>query len=172
MSVLRPSAPPASFQSKFIPNADFVPAVKQFIDEGHTATFRVRGYSMRPFLDHGRDKVILAPCSSADIRRGDVVLAQVAPGCYVLHRVVSRSGDSLTLRGDGNVSGTESCRVTDVIGRAAGFLRKGRRCPDLTTSFKWRAYSALWSSSPLLRRLLLAFYRRVVLRLFPSRVEA
>ena len=166
MSSVSKSAP----LSRQKPNDRFVLAVKEFIDEGRTTAFRVRGYSMRPFLDHCRDKVVLAPCRPENIRRGDVVLAEVSSHCYVLHRVVKREGDRLVLRGDGNVYGTESCLTTDVIGVATGFLRKGRACPDLTTSVKWRVYSALWPSSPLLRRLLLAFYRRIVLRLFPSKV--
>lgn len=149
-----------------LPNAELIPAIKQLIDEGHTATFRVRGFSMRPFLEDRRDSAVIAPVSPADIRVGDVVLAEVSPRHYVLHRVSQRVGDDLTLRGDGNVRGTESCKATDVIGLATSFLRGRKERPTATTSLRWRTYSRLWPDSPFLRRCFLAFYRRIIFRFF------
>lgn len=151
-----------------LPNERLIPEIKRLIDEGHTATFRVRGFSMRPFLEDRRDKVLLSPCSEEEICVGDVVLAEIAPGCYVLHRVMYRQDTRIILRGDGNVKGTERCLVTDVIGKATGFYRKGRTRLDSVSSWKWKLYSALWPAFPFVRRLLLAFHRRVWLRLCPS----
>ncbi len=159
-------------KSKAIPAEHLMPAVKSMLDEGHTATFRIRGRSMRPFLEDCRDRVILAPCDGAGVEPGDAVLAEINPGVYVFHRVVSHTGDTVTLRGDGNVYGTESCHPSHVIGRATGFLRKGRSCPDSTSGVKWRLYSFLWPSSSFLRRIFLAFHRRIILRWFPSRIKS
>ncbi|MBR1713022.1 MAG: S24/S26 family peptidase [Alloprevotella sp.] len=154
------------------PNHIIIPEIKKLIDEGHTVTLRVRGVSMRPFLDDGRDSALLAPCEDkASLRRGDIVLAEVFPKQYVLHRIVRIEGDQLTLRGDGNLAGREKCRATDVIAIATAFYRKGREKADSTSGWKWRIYSALWPSSFLPRRILLAFYRHIVLRLFPSRTN-
>ena len=50
-----------------VPNAVLLGQVKEAIREGHTATINVKGYSMRPFLEHCRDKVRLA--SFTDLRR-------------------------------------------------------------------------------------------------------
>ncbi|MCH5181881.1 MAG: S24/S26 family peptidase [Prevotellaceae bacterium] len=147
-----------------VPNEILIPRIAEFIAEGHTATFRVKGRSMRAFLEDGRDQVVLSPFDAGRLRRGDVVLAEVAPRCYVLHRIVAREGDRLTLRGDGNIRGCETCRVSDVLGLASGFLRKGRQTPDRTDGLKWRIYSALWPQNPFLRRLALAAYRRLYLR--------
>lgn len=36
-------------KSKAIPAEHLIPAVKNMLDEGRTATFRIRGRSMRPF---------------------------------------------------------------------------------------------------------------------------
>ncbi|MGN0086159.1 MAG: S24/S26 family peptidase [Alloprevotella sp.] len=142
-----------------IPNELLIPKIKEAVDAGHTVTFRVKGKSMRLFLEDGRDKVILAPVK-AELRRGDVVLAEIAPGHYVLHRIIRREGDLLTLKGDGNVRGTEVCRTDKVVGIATGFLRKGRTQPDRTDGRKWRLYSHIWLALSPLRRLILGVYRR------------
>ena len=74
-----------------IPNAILLGQVKEAIRRGHTATINVKGYSMRPFLEHCRDKVRLAPAS--ELRVGDAVLAEISKDVYVLHRVFSIDGD-------------------------------------------------------------------------------
>ncbi len=149
-----------------IPNAQLIPAIKQLISEGYTATFRVRGFSMRPFLEDGRDKAVIAPVAPAAIKRGDVILAEVSPQVYVLHRVASVTDNGIVcLRGDGNVKGTETCRLTDVIGIATGFVRGRREKFCSTMSRRWKTYCYLWPSSPILRRWLLAFHRHIFLKI-------
>ncbi len=152
-----------------LPNNLLIPQIKRVIDEGHTATFRVRGFSMRIFLEDRRDKVVLAPCKEVFV--GDVVLAEVMPEFYVLHRVIRKDGNRLTLMGDGNVKGTEKCLTENVIGVATGFIRKGRTRIDRTDSVKWKTYSWIWLRLRPLRRYILAFYRRIWLKLFPIRIE-
>ena len=152
-----------------LPNEDMIPVIKELIDEGHTATFLAEGYSMRLFLEHCRDKVILKGGCPIDV--GDVVLAEVAPKKYVLHRIIMRDGDDLILKGDGNVKGVEHCEVKDVIGKAIGFYRKGRSVPDMVTSYKWRIYSRIWLALTPFRRYILAFYRRIWLRVFPVKIS-
>ena len=120
---------------------------------------------MRPFLDNGRDEVILEAPDREKLKPGDVVLAEIAPQIYVLHRLIHRNGDCLTLKGDGNSYGTETCKVNDVIAIAIGFLRKGRTTPDLVTEKKWQIYSALWMRLDPIRRWLLAIYRRTFLKM-------
>lgn len=73
-----------------VPNAVLLGQVKEAIREGHTVTINVKGYSMRPFLEHCRDKVRLAPFT--DLKVGDAVLAEISPDVYVLHRIMNYSG--------------------------------------------------------------------------------
>ena len=40
-------------------NAEFLPEVVKMLNEGHTVTLRLRGYSMRPFLENDRDMYML-----------------------------------------------------------------------------------------------------------------
>lgn len=145
-------------------NSVLIPQIKKLIDAGRIAEFRVRGYSMRLFVEHERDSVVLAPVTRP-LRRYDVVLAEVAPQLYVLHRIIRVEGDDITLMGDGNIRGTEHCRRQDVIGLAIGFKRKGREKMDSTDALKWRIYSRLWVPLLPLRRYILGVYRRIWLPL-------
>lgn len=144
-----------------IPNDVLIPQIKRMIDEGKSVTFLVKGYSMRLFLENNRDKVILAPCEKNKVKPGDVILAEVEKDVYVLHRIIRRTDNSLILKGDGNIRGTESCRTSDIVGIAVGFYRKGRNRPDLVTGWKWKTYSFIWLSLSPVRRYILAIYRRI-----------
>ena len=143
-------------------NAQFMPEVVNLLDEGHTVTLKLKGFSMRPFLEDGRDKALLIKATT--IRKGDAVLAEISKGVYVLHRIVKIKGENVTLRGDGNL-GVEHCKKSDVKGFAIGFYRKGRTAIDKTNQPKWLVYSFLWCALLPFRRYLLAFYRRVWIRM-------
>ena len=141
-----------------LPNEIFLKEVRAWIADGHDVTLRVRGVSMRPFLEDRRDKIVLT--RPMEVKVGDAVLAEIAPGKYVYHRVVRIEGDRLTLKGDGNVHGTEACGIADVAASTKQLIRKGRHySPE---GWAWRCYSALWPSMPFVRRVLLAIHRRLL----------
>ncbi|MBR4296957.1 MAG: S24/S26 family peptidase [Bacteroidaceae bacterium] len=144
-----------------ISNEILIPKVKEVIDRGATATLRVKGYSMRIYLDNGRDLVTLKAPQREALRPGDVVLAEYIPEHYVLHRIIKRTGNQLTLMGDGNVKGTESCTTDDVIGIVTHFYRKGRKTPESVEGWKWKTYSRIWLALTPIRRYILAIYRRL-----------
>lgn len=138
----------------YVDNAIFLPVVVEELQQtpGKTVSLPLRGRSMRPFLQDGRDKALLT--LATDFTVGDAVLAEVGPGHYVLHRVVAISGNKVTLRGDGNLA-CEYCRRADVKAIALGFFRKGREVADLTSGLKWRIYSWWWMRLLPIRRYLL-----------------
>ena len=144
-----------------VPNHLLIDEIKKAIREGHTATLRVKGFSMRLFLESQRDIVKLAPIRPEAVKVRDVVLAEIAKDQYVLHRVIRRDGSQLTLMGDGNIRGTEQCLDTDIVGVATEFYRKGRSKPDRVDSLTWRLYSSVWLALKPLRRIILGIYRRV-----------
>ena len=114
------------------------------------ATLTVRGYSMRPFLEDRRDKVILAPPRKPEI----------AKNRYAMHRVIKIENEIYTMQGDGNPTYmSETFREADIVGIAQAFIRKGKVIT--TTSTTWRIYSATWRILKPLRRILLAIYRRI-----------
>jgi hypothetical protein len=132
---------------------------RMFRQEGKkSVTFIVRGFSMRPFLEDGRDKVVLSPPREPKI--GDVVLAEISEKRYALHRVINVENGIYTMRGDGNpLRMTEQFTQDKIIGLADGFIRKGKFVS--TGSRKWRCYSEVWNILKPLRRILLAIYRRI-----------
>ncbi len=149
------------------PNALFFAPVLAHIEAGGCATFLLTGRSMRPFLEHERDHVVVITARGREIRRGDVVLARLSSDVFVMHRVWRIDGDSIVLRGDGNPYTTERCRRDDIVAVAVGFLRGKRRRPCALTSRAWRLHSALWPASPLCRRILLRLHRMLVLPWLP-----
>ena len=139
-----------------VPNRIFLEEVRRQLQSGHTTTFRVRGWSMRPFLEHGRDKVLLVSPQRRPVSVGCVALVLADDGRYVLHRVIAIDGEgNCTLWGDGNVIGRETCTPDNVIGVADGFYigRKERFFP--VDGRVWRCYSWLWKHLTAVRRYLL-----------------
>ena len=153
----------------FLDNAEFLPVVCQQINEGHSVTITARGNSMRPFIESDRDSVILSRCNPLQCRVGDVVLAEVAKGHFILHRIDAINGDDVTLRGDGNYPGTERCRRNDIRALMSAVIRRGHL--HHTSGRLWRTYSRLWVTMLPLRRYLLALYRLLFLGQLPSHLK-
>jgi hypothetical protein len=121
---------------------------------------------MRPFIEDGRDKLVLGRADS--IAEGDVVLAEVSEGCFVCHRVDKVAGGMVTMRGDGNVVGTEVFPEEKVRAKLIQVIRNGKTY-TLTTSRAWKLYSAIWPRLLPVRRYLLAFYRLFWLHQMPNK---
>lgn len=121
-------------------------------------TIMVHGYSMRPFLEDRRDKVVLTPPRTPAV--GDVVLATIGKERYALHRVIRIENGVYTMRGDGNpLWMKEQFSESDVIGIAHAFIRKGKVVT--VESATWRCYSFAWRLLKPFRRILLGIYRRI-----------
>ena len=133
-------------------NDVLLPFVVEQLEAGHTATLPLRGRSMRPFLEDGRDKALLKIESHPKV--GDAVLAEISKGHFVLHRIIKIEDEQVTLRGDGNLN-EEHCTLNDIRAKAIGFYRKGRNVLDSTESKKWRIYSWWWTHLYPIRRYLL-----------------
>ena len=146
-----------------IPNAILIPEIIKYLEQGHTVTLPLKGFSMRPFLESNRDMALLT--SPKNIKVGDPVLAEIAPKQYVLHRIISINGEHVTLLGDGNLT-PEHCLLSNIKASIEGFYRKGRKKLDRTDGRKWKLYSKIWITLRPLRRWLLAFYRRIWIPVF------
>ena len=118
--------------------------------EGREVTFTPLGNSMLPFIRGGKDAVRLRKNPSVAI--GDIILVRL-PGRYVLHRLIHMDGDRLTLMGDGNIAGTETCTTGDVLGTVTAILRDGKEIIP--------GDGRLWRRLLPIRRYILAIYRRL-----------
>ena len=141
-----------------LPNDAFLGLVSETLAEGHTAVIWVKGYSMRPFIEFGRDKVKLATAASCQV--GDAVLAEIAKGHYVLHRIIKTEGDKITLQGDGNVRGVEYCTTADIRGVVTEYIRPNRTLLADDEALKRKI--RLWRCLRPIRRYLLFIYKSLI----------
>ena len=129
----------------------------RLVREGVSVTLPVYGNSMLPFIIGGKESVILQKPELPKV--GDVVLAWADGYRYVVHRIIRINGDRVTLLGDGNLGGTEHCRVDDVKARVTHVVDAKGRQHDLYHTWRRRA-AKVWFWLRPIRRYLLAIYRR------------
>ena len=60
----------------------------------------------------------------------------------MVHRIIKIEGEDVTLMGDGNISGTERCTLSDVKALATHVVGRDERPRDLYTSWRKRAAKA------------------------------
>ncbi|MCR4569317.1 MAG: S24/S26 family peptidase [Bacteroidales bacterium] len=136
---------------RVLPNEVLLEEAGKLLDEGRDVTFTPLGSSMLPFIHGGKDSVTLRKMPSAQV--GDIVLVRL-PGRYVLHRIIALEGEKVTLMGDGNLVGTENCRLPDIMGTVTA-IQKGKRSVTPGKGRFWRALKPF-------RRYILAIYRRLI----------
>lgn len=128
----------------------------RMVEEGVCVTLPVDGQSMLPFIIGGKESVILQ--KPVEPRIGDIVLAWVENRRFVVHRIIRVDGEHVTLMGDGNLRGTESCLSNDIKARATHIVGSDGKPRDLYR--RWRCCAArLWWYLRPVRRYLLAIYR-------------
>lgn len=148
-----------TMEIRSIPNATILKDVSDLLLEGREVKMGVKGSSMLPFIVGERDNVVLL--KQETVAPGDIVLAEITPEHYVLHRVRQLEGEQLTLKGDGNLDGQERCLVSDVRGTVMR-IEKPRRSIDARTPAFMRR-SRAWSAAPRwVRRYSLAIIRRLI----------
>ena len=121
------------------------------MQEGREVTLRPLGSSMLPFIRGGRDSVRLKKMPSVAV--GDMLLVRLEGPRYVLHRLIQKDGDRLTLMGDGNLTGTENCTEADVLGTVTA-IERGTRVVVPGNGRWWRVLKPF-------RRYILGIYRRL-----------
>lgn len=135
----------------------------RLVQDGVSVTFPVKGRSMIPFIIGGRESVILQ--KPDDLKVGHVVLAEIAPQKYVVHRIIRTEPDgrSVTLMGDGNIRGTERCLPSNVLAIATHVVdENGQR---RTLESKGQMFKAkVWYVIRPFRRIILAVLRRTIKR--------
>lgn len=135
--------------------------IRNLISEGRTVSLTVKGNSMNPFLVSMRDQMSLGPWKDEDIRKGCVALVKDTRGNYVIHRIIERKGDMVTLLGDGNVGMTERASLDNIIGIMYSITRKGHVWTPEDRI--WKLYSWFWMLITPVRRWPLGLWRRIFL---------
>ena len=150
-----------------IENDILIPELARLLAEGKEVRFTPSGVSMRPFIEGDKDSVVLSPLDSSP-KKGDLLLAEATASDgqkkYVLHRLIDIEGAETSeplyiLMGDGNLSGTESCTRTGIIGRVTRIETSSGRTKPLTRG-------RLWLRLKPHRSFLLKLYRHTILKWF------
>ncbi|MFI3293625.1 MAG: S24/S26 family peptidase [Rikenellaceae bacterium] len=144
-----------------VANNELLEDVASMIASGERVVLLTKGQSMLPFIIGGRDSVELAKVEDG-IYVGDILLAKInlPTPRYVIHRVVKIETDNLTLMGDGNLTGQEECRKSDVVARITAIIKPHKTINPNTK--KSRLYAKIWLLLTPIRRYLLAILRRTV----------
>ncbi|HPH53826.1 MAG TPA: hypothetical protein PLY62_07170 [Bacteroidales bacterium] len=77
----------------------------------------------------------------------------------MLHRVKKYNISTVTLQGDGNLRVVETCNVEDIIAEAVEVIRGKKRI--VKGSFAWKLFRLLSVQPYMIRRVVLAVWRRV-----------
>lgn len=168
-----------------VPNEFFLGKVRELLEEGHQCTIRTKGNSMLPFIWGDRDSVVLE--KKADVHVDDIILADVPQRGYILHRVVEVDGENIKMMGDGNLKLGESCTVSDVAGTVIWIEKDSDKVdasllpddPEALEAYRRshpKTYidpdspaqirkAHLWRRLQPVRRIILAVYRRTIMKL-------
>lgn len=141
-----------------IANEILIPEVIRLLERGKRVTLRARGDSMLPFIKGGQDSVVMIrPPRPPKV--GDIVLADLGAGHYVIHRIYATNGEQVTLMGDGNIRGWEHCAIRDIEGLVIQVIRDGKPIRSASPARRFGAKAWRWLRP--FRRYLLAIYRRI-----------
>lgn len=141
-----------------VQNNILIPQIASLLREGKEVRFTPTGVSMRPFIEGGCDTVVLRLLPSVQV--GDITLCDLGQH-YVLHRVieVNKEQQAITMRGDGNLQGTETCSLSQVLGTVIRIETPRGHCKPLTRGRVWN-----WLFPQ--RRWWLKVYRHTIVRLY------
>jgi len=140
-----------------VPNDLFFSLVEESLSAENSVVIVVRGQSMRPFLEEDRDKVKLVRPTRA-LKVGDAVLARLANGHCVMHRIVRKDGTRLTLQGDGLRNCRETCDESAVLAIVSEYIRPHGTLK--AESLGMKVAVRLWMGAAPIRRYLLYVYRK------------
>lgn len=106
---------------------------------GRSFTLTVTGHSMRPFLHHLADKVVLCAPERRPPAVGEIVLFYRGNGTCVLHRIVGERKDgSFAVCGDAQTQ-VETVRREQIAAVVYGIIQHGQHIPCDSLMYRLRA---------------------------------
>lgn len=135
-----------------LPNDILLGYAGELISQGKEVIMTAKGNSMLPFIRDSKDSVRL--CKAGNVQVGDIILANVPGRGYIMHRIIGLDGNRITMMGDGNLSGTENCMTSDIIGIVTEIIKPGGKGHKPSKGRFWHFLKPL-------RRYLLFVIRRI-----------
>ncbi len=123
-------------------NTEMLGMLEELLGEGKVVRLTIKGRSMQPLLCDGVDQVEIVSPSKEDIVPGMIVLFRYG-NVFLLHRIMSRKGDELVLRGDNLFQSKEDAVIEQVIGIVKRIIfPEGKELS--TSSLRWKFRSYCW----------------------------
>lgn len=141
---------------RVIANNLLLDQASQLVASGKEVQIPTKGSSMFPFIVGGKDTLVLIEPSNLAI--GDIVLAKINDTRYVVHRIMEINAKQITLMGDGNIVGRETCSTSQVTAKVKSIISNGKEIDCAAPRQKKRA--KLWRTLLPIRRYILGIWRR------------
>ena len=110
-----------------LPGDAFAELLQAVLSKGSLFRFQAKGFSMSPFIKDS-DVVTVSPFLDATPQLGDVVAFNLlGTKKLVIHRVVSKKGNSCMIRGDNSFEADGLVPRAGILGRVARVERNGKR---------------------------------------------
>lgn len=140
---------------RVISNQDYFAEVQRILCEGKEVRIRVKGNSMRPFIQDG-DTVLLRAYIGSPLPLGSNILAKENDK-FVFHRFVGKKNGQYILAGDGNLVLREYVTSTDIIAIAIMHYPKDKG-KVIALNGTWARLRGLgWYYMRLIRRIVIKF---------------
>lgn len=140
------------------------PIISTVLSAGKDAVICVTGNSMLPLWRDRHNNVVLTACDPEELKKGDIPLYKRDNGQYVLHRIIKVNDTSFDLLGDAQWDKELGLAKNCVIAVTKGYYtEKGKYIS--CDSRRHKVYSAIWGFLLPFRHLILAVYRRTVLKI-------
>ena len=145
-------------QTRVLPPEVLIPELLALLEQTPSVPLTISGYSMTPFLAHGRDTVFLSKVTRP-LKKGDMILYQRTSGQYVLHRICRVHPDCFDLVGDAQTEIETGIRPEQVLAVVNAVRRKGRLLKK--GDFRWDVFEHVWLRMIPLRPLACRIYGRL-----------
>lgn len=146
-------------KTRIISNDLYFTEVQRMLDEGKEVRIRIKGGSMRPFIEDG-DSVLLLAYRGGALQLGSNLLTK-HQGKYVFHRYVGKKNGQIVLAGDGNLVLREYIDTTDIIA-VASVLYPQQSAEEINLNDRWaRLRGLVWYRIRLIRRIVAKLKRMV-----------
>jgi len=146
-------------KTRIISNDLYFGEVQRMLDEGKEVRIRIKGGSMRPFIQDG-DSILLQAYRGGPLQIGSNLLAKYQ-GKYVFHRYVGKKKGQIVLAGDGNFVLREYINPTDIIAVASVHYPQ-QSAEEINLNHRWARLRGLaWYRIRLIRRIVAKLKRMV-----------
>lgn len=130
---------------------DIFPLISEQLNSGGSASFTIRGTSMRPMLKDGIDSVkIVKP--TKPLKKYDIIFYRRDDGTFILHRIVGTKDGDYICRGDNQTESEFPVRSDSVIGIVSEYTKNGKTIDF--DSLRQTVYSRFTVNTVLLKKFL------------------